>query len=114
MSRLPLGDYQHQISSLVRHLVADLRPRSIGATPFPQPTTHKRAKRASYNLGGKRASHTLRRWHGALPFECVMFSDSVRHQPSSFNSLSYMRNPPILSENPRYSTLKVTESESSW
>src|SRR6266567_135236 len=36
------------------------------------------------------------RCHDALRFSCVMFNESVRHQPSCFNSLSYMHTPPPL------------------
>jgi hypothetical protein len=107
ISRLPLGDYKPQIFSLVRNPVADLPIRPIGGTLFPQPTTHKRAKRASYTLG----HNTSSRWRDALPFECVMFSDSVRHQPSSFNSLSYMHTLPHFFEKSTLQYLGVAEND---
>ncbi len=89
---------------------------SFGAILLPRPTTYKRAKRASYNLR-RRASYNLGgntpvEWHDALPFSCVMFTVPVRHQPSSFNSLSYMHTPPpIFSPNPLYRPLKVAKNQ---
>src|SRR5258708_40351990 len=105
----PILRYQNPIYSRNKHKMNNFCLWSIfvrvcviqppfGAMLFPRPTTYKHAKRASYNLR-RRASYNLGgntpvEWHDALPFSCVMFTVPVRHQPISFNSLSYMHTPP--------------------
>src|SRR5258708_28529907 len=115
----PILRYQNPIYSRNKHKMNNFCLWSIfvsvcviqppfGAMLFPRPTTYKRAKRASYNLGG----NTSVEWRDALPFSCVMFTVPVRHQPSSFNSLSHMHTPPpIFSKNPLYRPLKMAKNQ---
>ena len=72
----------------------------------------------SHNLQASGASvlqprrSTLAKWYDRCLETSVTFREILRHQPCSFNGLSYMHTPPpIFSKNPPYGTLKVAENE---
>src|SRR5260370_14098852 len=80
----------------VREVARNAGLDQVGSAPFPAGIRYKHSTSAG--------------WHDALPFPCVMFGVSVRHQPSSFNDLRYMHTPPPVSwKNPRYGILKVAK-----
>src|SRR5260370_856862 len=64
----------------VREVARNAGLDQVGSAPFPAGIRYKHSTSAG--------------WHDALPFPCVMFGVSVRHEPSSFNDLRYMHTPP--------------------